>query len=158
MSSKWVNARGLSILGAIICVLVLLLTGVSCSGANDMAPVSKGVSTTYTVSGYVACDENNDFSWFNDGDHFQTGFYVWYQIEGSSTTFVRTDQYGRFAIERGDNVYVDIWLWPESYAPHWLTYYEDIGGTGDYESPNPTIRVPANTNEFVGFVGSDYSE
>lgn len=158
MSSKWVYARGLSILGAIICVLVLLLTGVSCSGANDMAPVSKGVSTTYSARGYVACDHDDLFSWFDDGDHFQSGYYVWYQIEGGSTTYTLTDNNGWFSIDRGDDVYVDVWLSPQPLYPHWTAYYEDLGGTGDYDYPNPTIRVPANTNGFIGFVGSDYEE
>lgn len=147
------HARGLSILGVLICVLIL--TGSSCSSTAGMTDVSKGVSTTYTVEGYVRCDHNDNFYWVDDSDHFEgSGVYVWYQIEGGSTTYTTTDASGYYKIDRGDNLYVDVWLVPNSFFPDWRSYYEDLGSTGG-STRNPTIRVPANQNRALSFAGSD---
>jgi hypothetical protein len=154
MKDMGLHARGLSILGVFICVL--MLTGASCSGANAMAAVSKSVSTTYYVSGFVTCDHNDDGTWFNDSDHPEQYFYVWYQIEGDSTTYVLTTRFGYYYISRGEDVYVDVWLMPAPEAPHWGTYYRDLGQQTDWNDPNPVIRVPANTNGYVSFIGSDH--
>ena len=61
------HARGLSILGVII--IVLMLTGVSCGGTDAIAAVSKGASTTYNVVGVVTCDHNDNGIWMDDYDH-----------------------------------------------------------------------------------------
>jgi hypothetical protein len=157
MDRVGLRARGLSILGVFICVL--MLTGVSCGGADAMAAVSKGVSTTYNVIGVLTCDEDDNGVWMDDSDHRMANWPVFYRIEGDETIYsTYTNALGYYSFSRGEDVYVDVWMIPATESPHWRTYYRDISGEADWDDPNPVVRVAANNNEFVNFVGSDHKE
>jgi hypothetical protein len=154
---KYIRAhvRGISILGVFICVL--MLTGVSCGGTNAMTSVSKGVSTTYYVSGFVWCDHDDLYGkLFDDDDHPMQNWPVLYQIEGDENIYsVYTNMLGNYTISRGEDVYVDVWLVPGTYQPHWQTYYV-YDGAIEFGDPDPVVRVPENENCALHFAGSDY--
>ena len=154
MDRVGLRARGLSILGVSICVL--MLTGVSCGGADAMAAVSKSVSTTYEVSGTVWCDDDDNGEW-SDGDHFMTYWPVFYKIEGDSTIHAAfTNGLGKYSFTHDAGLYADVWLIPGTYQPHWLYYYVDTSGTIEWENENPVVRVPEDESCPLSFVGSDY--
>jgi hypothetical protein len=148
------HARGLSILGVFICVL--MLTGVSCGGTSAMTSVSKGVSTTYNVTGFVWCDHDDKGELFDDSDHPMQNWPVLYQIEGDENIYsAYTNMLGLYTISRGEDVYVDVWLVPGTYQPHWVYYYVYDGPGWKNGDKDPVVRVPENENRALHFVGSD---
>ena len=157
MNRVGLHARGLSILGVFICVL--MLTGVSCGAANAMSAVSKSVSMTYYVLGLVRCDHDDLGTWMDDGDHPEQNFFVFYKIEGDSTTYsTQTDENGFYTFTRGEDVYVDVWTLPAMGAPHWVYYYRDVAGHANWDDPDPVVRVARNGSAYVSFIGSDHTE